>query len=334
MMFRIPVPAFRCSDHQPREIQRPLVLTVAAISTLAAGLLFGWVLIGSEIIFPDVPFYSPFPNHGLAADFGQRAVHIRSTWDGTTYRLEGYRFDSTGNPVGATFSIHEHVWQEYDQVSLGSRDAGALPDGTFVVVWRKFHDYTDEPCDMSTGSDRLYVSGFNQGGSETFSTQLHSESLACETDYLRNAGLATNAAGDFAVTWVITGNEYYFIPDEVWAQRFDDAGTALNPKTLININNASQAISMVPDIALADDGNSVAVWGNTADPSGLQQIRARFIDSTGTPTGGGIAGFGSHIRLEQPSSCGVQFGGVSRRLGEPRFPWYRHDQQEHPGPVG
>jgi len=177
----------------------------------------------------------------------------------------GQRFASDGTPFGTEFQVNSYTTSPdaFPQVS-------AAADGDFVVVWEN-----------TNGEDGQATGIFGQrfaGDGEPVGTEFQVNSYT--TGYQFFPDVATDAAGDFIVTWgtiPIPGQ----LPGPIYgiaARRYQSDG--LPDGEEFGVTNGGEARSAV---ASAPNGDFTAVWlGGDGSLSGV--FGARFAPPTLTPT--------------------------------------------------
>lgn len=95
-----------------------------------------------------------------------------------------------------------------------------------------------------------------------------------------NSSVATDAAGDFVVTWVSETQNASF--NGIYAQRYNAAGTPLGAEFIVNTN--ATFIQQSPSVAMDAAGDFVIAWANNLDLSG-NGIFAQRYNATGVAQG-------------------------------------------------
>ena len=170
--------------------------------------------------------------------------------DTSSGSIQGQIFEASGTPVGDQFEVNTFT------TGL-QRDPRVATDGEggFTVVWK--HDDTGS----SDIRGQIYDSaGVPVGGELTLvAGVLGTEPVA-----------APAASGGFVVVWRSS------LDSQVHGQRFDAAGSALSAELAIGDGSEVEADHTVSSRA---DGAFAILWRH-----GLDTLRARLYDSSGTPT--------------------------------------------------
>jgi len=198
------------------------------------------------------------PIGGSADADGRPSGGFVVTWNGSGSNLFARLLDDTGAPEGPAVQVDDDVCCDEPRVATD----GA---GNFVVAW----------ADDSSSVTGPIVRRFDASG-----TPLGPEmDLGHGTDYPVDVGM--DAAGNFVVAWWDYPN--------VFAQRFDAAGTTLGAPFVVNDRGYP------PDytgdefaVAMAAAGDFIVAWDANDDAftaNSNRIVRARVFDSTGVPAG-------------------------------------------------
>ena len=181
--------------------------------------------------------------------------------DGSGFGIFAQRYTNTGTPVGAEFQVNTYTTnsQTIPSVAMDS-------DGDFVISWSSENQDGD--------SYGVYAQRYSNTGTlvgpefrvNTFTTFTQVES-----------SVAMDEDGDFVVTW------HSFNQDGsnngVYAQRYDNLGSAQGPEFQVNTFTTSSQIS--PVVAMDSDGDFVITW--TSD--GQYGVYAQRYNNTGMTQG-------------------------------------------------
>lgn len=226
--------------------------------------------------------------------------------DGSTYNINGQRFDSLGNMVGSEFTINS------GQNSLGVAypNIAALNDGGFIATWSSTdvvsYDIYGQRFDSSGNAignlflvnthtadtqDIPKITALNNGGFVINWYSRGQDGFGLGTYAQRYNASASPVGPEFRVNTTITGSEYYAVgtslsnddfvivwmgtgalaPNEelnVYGQRYNLDGTAIN-KAVISGGSGNDLLS-------GNAGNDVFVGGDGQDTAVFDGIRADY----------------------------------------------------------
>ena len=189
-------------------------------------------------------------------------VWTSANQDGSGDGVFGQRLDDAGNQLGSEFQINTTTSGDQRQAAV-ARD----PAGNFVVVWES---------DGQDGSgwgifgQRFDAAGNALGGEFQINTTTSGDQ--------RGASVATDAAGNFVVTWSSDGQDGSGWG--VYGRRFDDAGTALGGEFLVNAYTAGNQHQA--SVAANADGEFAIVWTSVGQDGSSGGVYLRRYDSDGT----------------------------------------------------
>ena len=234
-----------------------------------------------------------------------------STADGSDPEIYTRVFDGTGAPL--TGEIHVNT------ITAGSQFGvcvAVLSGGGYVVSWT---------CNTA-------------GGQEVRARQFNSEGVAVSAEVLihsRSGGNSSNPAvtaladGGYVLTWESYGSDGN--ATDVYARRFDAAGAAMTPVTLVNTTTTS-GFQNTPSVASLSDGGYVVTWTSNFGDADNFDVYARRFDATGTAVAAdmrvnstladgqinsvvtGLAGGGYIVTWVSYLQDGVGYGIFSRRF--------------------
>ncbi len=162
--------------------------------------------------------------------------------------------------VGAEFQVNTYTVQRQYAPAVASDT-----DGDFVVVWESRHQDGDN---YGVFARRFDSSGTGLG------TEFQVNSYTSSTQ--RTPAVARSGDGAFVVVW--RGDDQGDLYSDIFAQRFDAAGTRLGAE--FQVNSHSDSFELAPTVAMETNGDFVVAWAsNTADPG--YGIRAQRFASTG-----------------------------------------------------
>src|SRR5262249_39147418 len=151
------------------------------------------------------------------------------------------RFDSAGNPLTTTDFAVSGTPVGGNNANLGLATA---PDGGFLALW--------DAVDPTT--HKLEVMGLRFSAAGQAGTPFVVSDPTISADF---AAAAFDAAGNSVIAWQVQGSGSP-VPDTVFAQRYDAAGTRSGPPSQLNVQTASDLSSVV--LAEAGNGAYLAVW--------------------------------------------------------------------------
>ncbi|NJO12602.1 MAG: hypothetical protein HC872_03110 [Gammaproteobacteria bacterium] len=171
-------------------------------------------------------------------------------------------FDSTGLVAVATRRVDE------DSVGqIFGAKVGVNADGLIVVTWVQL--YND-----NTSFIRLRT--YTPAGVPLVNPVLISQGL---TGFHTVYDIAVDRFGNATLVGMRLPS---FAKIDVWARRYNSAGTAIGPERQLN---SSGADSRLPHVAVSPSGEAVAVWGEFRDAATLFVLVGQRFDRTGAPAG-------------------------------------------------
>jgi hypothetical protein len=178
-------------------------------------------------------------------------------WD-----IYAQRYGSTGSALGANFLVNDDGGSstQYDP-SVASSDSG------FVVTW---YDYR-------SGNANIYAQIFNAEGDTLGGNFLVNDDGESNEQY--ESRIAANDSG-FMITWYDYRSGSYW---DIYAQRYDQAGTALGGNFIVNDTTSIYCYS--PSVAANDSGFAVVWYDTRYNPSGNYDIFCQRYDAAGTALG-------------------------------------------------
>ncbi|MEQ9407094.1 MAG: cadherin domain-containing protein [Fuerstiella sp.] len=179
-----------------------------------------------------------------------------SQLDGSNYGIFAKRYDASGNPLDAPgtpgeaeFQVNASWDKEQSDPSVGIDDAG-----NFVVVWQS--------KDQDGSDFGIYGQLFDSGGNAIGPGEFLVNTTTAW--HQKNASVAMDANGDFAVVWEHETSE--FGPRDIHFQQFGKNATRVGTEQTANSPTTGEQYA--PDIAMDANGNFVIVWdGQTTTES-------------------------------------------------------------------
>ena len=144
--------------------------------------------------------------------------------------------------------------------------------GKRVVSVYNLRDIPPLPPDMSTMSPQ--AGGIRKGVIEDF---LVNDDIGGECDQMF-PDIVRHPSGSFVVTWEDMRSGHW----DIYAQRYDSAGTPIDSNFLVN-DDGGITLQMNPAIAMDSSGNFIIVWEDGR--SGDYHLFAQRYDSSGSPIG-------------------------------------------------
>ena len=185
--------------------------------------------------------------------------------DGDGKGIFAQRFDASGTKLGAEVGVNTTSAQDQVQAAV-AMDA----NGNYVVVWSS--DRQDPDGSKGVYGQRYNAVGVAQGGEFRINSTAAGDQVS--------PSVAMNANGDFTVAW--TSNQSGTL--DVYARRYNAAGTALGAEMLVNTTLAGQQTEA--SVAMDASGNFIVVWtaDQNLDGDGKGVFAQRF-DASGTKLG-------------------------------------------------
>ena len=178
------------------------------------------------------------------------------------------RYSTGGAALSGEFRVNT-----YTTSSQGSPSIAMDTDGDFVVAWDSYGQETGQP---GTGiyAQRYNAAGVAQGG------EMHVNTFT--TSYQRTPDIATDAVGNFVVTWDSFDEDGSSIG--VYARRYNAAGVALSGEFRVNVFTINEQYT--PAIAADDAGNFVIAWTSRGQDGSIDGVFLRRFDAAGNPLSG------------------------------------------------
>jgi hypothetical protein len=166
--------------------------------------------------------------------------------DGDGEGVFGQRFDGAGNALGAEFLVNSYTTSGQLRASIAG-DAS----GNFVVVW--------DSRGQEGSSTGIFGQRFDATG-QALGSEFQANSYTTSTQ--TTPSVASDAAGNFVVTWESTSNQ----DGDSWGvfgQRYDSAGVAQGDEFQINTYTTGPQDSS--SVAATGTNEFVVVWEGTLD---------------------------------------------------------------------
>jgi len=166
--------------------------------------------------------------------------------------VQGRRFDSNGNGLGAEFQVNTYTTGAQRSPSVSSSAFG-----DFVVVW---HGAVSAGTDTSSYSvqGQRYDAGGNAQGAEF---QVNTYTTLAQ----KFPSVAVDVDGDFVVVWSSGGSaDTDDSSYSVQGQRYDASGNPVSSEFQVNSHTTSGQFSY--SVAVDPDGDFVIVWSSGGSP--------------------------------------------------------------------
>ena len=187
----------------------------------------------------------------------------------------GQAWNAVGQPVGPEFRANTIETGKQDQPDLA-----VAPDGSFVVVWKS----------PDADGDGVFGQRFDMNGLPV-GTEFQANNSW--TGKQADPRVAVSANGQFMIVWRSD------VATDVYARRYDANGLPLGVEFLVNSITMNKQDK--PDVAMADDGQSLVVWrSDNVD----KHIAGQLFDAVGNPSGG-------ELRFSEPGAANPDRPSVS-----------------------
>ena len=124
---------------------------------------------------------------------GSFVVVWETLGDGSTYGIQGQRFDPNGLQLGGQFQVNTYTtsFQRYPLVAVN-------PQGEFLVAWESFGSSSPDTSEWSVQSQHYDATGAPDGGQVLVNSYTTSTQNA--------AAIASDGLGNFVLTWQSFGS--------------------------------------------------------------------------------------------------------------------------------
>jgi hypothetical protein len=186
--------------------------------------------------------------------------------DGSGYGIYAQRYNAAGVPQGAEFQVNTYTTNDQGGSAVAMDAAG-----NFVITW------------TSTGQDGsgygIYAQRYNAAGvpqGAEFQVNTYT------TGNQRGSAVAMDAAGDFVITWMSTGQDGDSYG--VYAQRYNAAGESQGSEFQVNTYTTNYQYSPLA-VAMDAAGDFVVTWTSYGQDGDSLGIYAQRYDKMGAPQG-------------------------------------------------
>ena len=174
----------------------------------------------------------------------------------------GQQYDSTGTIIGTNFIVNDDA-DTKDQC-LPSLSIDNV--GNYVIVW---YDYRNSNWD-------IYSQRYDNTGTTTGTNFIVNDNVGTTDQY--SPSVSINNAGNFIIAWMDERNGNW----DVYSQRYDNTGTAVETNFIVN-DNIITSNQRNPSVSMDNMGNCVIIWEDNRN--GNSDIYGQQYDSTGTIIG-------------------------------------------------
>jgi hypothetical protein len=205
----------------------------------------------------------------VAADSAGNFVIVWESYgqDGSRSSVFAKRFSSAGTAIADEFQVNAHTRGYQRLPALGGvRSVAVDEDGDFVVAWESIKEYSVRFRDV-------FARRFSSAGIALANEfQVH----AYTVDEQTKPSVATDAAGNFVVTWASLSPSAL----GVFGRFFSSLGDPQAGE--FRVNNSTWADQ--PSVAVDADGDFVVVWLGLHDGAGSGVFAQRFLAGGVAPT--------------------------------------------------
>ena len=221
-------------------------------------------------------------------DGGYVIIWTSYNQDGNYAGIYAQRFDVSGIAVNTETQVNTTTTGSQYSPSIA-----ALADGGYVVIW------------MSPGQDGsldIYAQRYDaSSGPVAGETRVNTTT----TGHQMAPTITALVDGGYVVAWMASnqdGSDY-----DIYAQRYNAVGTALDAETRINANTAG--IQQSPSITARADGGYVVTWVTSNQDGTVYEIHANQFDAQGSVLAVKISGDDAKNTLTWSNSNGAILEG-------------------------
>jgi S-layer homology domain len=189
--------------------------------------------------------------------------------DGSTYSIQGQRFDGAGSAVGGEFLVNTFTTGRQYNPRIGQ-----AADGRFVVAW------TSDIIDGDRSgivARRFDTSGIPIGADFLVNTYT--------TGVQGSFDVAVEANGNFVAVWQDdVANNRDGAGSGIFGQRFDAAGNRLGSEFQVN-SYTPPIFQQYPSVSISPAGGFVVAWSNEFGDGAAFGAFARRFDGSGNAVG-------------------------------------------------
>lgn len=232
---------------------------------------------GEELVNTDTTGAEALDTHAQQAVAADPSGDFVVAWtssggqDGNGTGIFAQRYDAAGNQVGAEFQVNTTILGDQAEAAVAKR-----ADGSFVVAWS---GPILDILGITILGEGIYYQRYDAAGNAVGGEQ--QVALALLGDFSQPA-IATNAAGDFVITWTRVGGDGS--GDSIFARQFHANGTF--DGGLFQVNTTSAGDQNQSSVTFDGAGNFIITWTSAGqDGSGTGVYGQRF-DSGGAALGG------------------------------------------------
>jgi hypothetical protein len=178
--------------------------------------------------------------------------------DGSGFGVYAQRFDVNGARIGGEFLVNTTTLGDQGEPSVA-----VAPNGNFVVAWQS----AGQDASASLG---IYAQMYNSSGARVGGEFRVNTTTAGDQQY---PVVATDPAGDFAVTWVTSNS----IAPGVFSQLYNASGSPIGGETQVN----AATLGTLSGVSVAmDSAGYVVTWADS-----LKGIQAQLFGPNGLKIG-------------------------------------------------
>jgi hypothetical protein len=180
------------------------------------------------------------------------------------YDIYTQMYDAAGTPLGANLKVNDDLGTATQYQGVVGMDQA----GNFVIVW---YDYRNGDSDIYA---QMYDAAGNPQHPNNF--MVNDDVESCQQ---YEPCVAMDGAGNFVISWYDARNG----DNDIWAQRYDAAGTPIGANFKVNDDETGMT-NLQPYIGMNASGNFVICWSDAR--SGVDyDVYAQLYDASGNPVG-------------------------------------------------
>jgi hypothetical protein len=189
--------------------------------------------------------------------------------------IQGQRYASDGSTQGAQFQVNTYTtgYQVNPSVAMAA-------NGDFVVAWRGVGLLYIDPSGWDIRGQRYASDGSKQGAEFQMNTYTTGHQIL--------PWVATDAEGDFVVTWTSRGSPGTDTSgNSVQGQRFDSNGSIQGAQFQVNTYTTNDQV-LFRSLAVDSDGDFVVTWlsyGSSGTDTSLSSVQGQRYASNGSAQG-------------------------------------------------
>ena len=209
------------------------------------------------------------------ADGGYVIVWTSNNQDGTGDFDNGVfaqRYDASGAPVGGEFQVNSTIaGGQFNAQVVG------LSTGGFVIAWEDQSTLTGDDVDEEVVFQVYDANGQTLGSEVAVDSPDNFDPDA--------PALAAFGNGEFVLAYHARDIASPFL-DEIYVQRYNDAGGAIGSENKISLTGTTGAIT--PDVAVQTDGTYIVVYSETPASSTVREVLFQRFAADDSAIGGPV----------------------------------------------